>query len=202
MYNCNMEIKTSHALALLLTILLGSITLVNWANKQIDLALYVPLTQTASVADFNLDLVAHYTFDDNTNDSAGSNNGTASGGPTYVEGKIGKAMQFDGVDDYVEVSGSGLSFLEGAGQVTVAFWIKKNAQGGSYVARWGIGRQFDIRSDINFPLRPFWRYGGTGTGGSSIDHYCGNSVCPIPIGEWHHIAVVYNNPTSFIYIDG
>ncbi len=50
-------------------------------------------------------LVAHWKFDDGSGstatDSAGTNNGTLNGGPTWTAGRIDGALSFDGVDDYV-----------------------------------------------------------------------------------------------------
>lgn len=60
-------------------------------------------SQTATVIDFNNALMAHYTFDDTANDSAGFNHGTVIGGATYTDGKIGRALSLDGVDDYVDM---------------------------------------------------------------------------------------------------
>ena len=53
-------------------------------------------------------LVGWWWFDDGVGttaaDSSGyKNNGTLTNGPMWVAGKFGKAMQFDGVDDYVTV---------------------------------------------------------------------------------------------------
>ena len=51
------------------------------------------------------DYVSWWRFEDNANDEAGLNNGTINGA-TFVDGKFGKALQFDGVDDYVEIPDS------------------------------------------------------------------------------------------------
>lgn len=66
-------IKTSHGIALLTACLFASLLFINWASKQIDLiSLSIPSSsQTAQVISTLSDrLVAHYTFDDNANDSA------------------------------------------------------------------------------------------------------------------------------------
>ena len=72
-------------------------------------------------------LVAHYTFDaealdgETAIDVAGENDGVISGGPEVVPGKMGEALLFDGVDDYVAL---GKDFMEGWGALTVEAWIK------------------------------------------------------------------------------
>jgi hypothetical protein len=85
----------------------------------------VPQQQLAQLSSsLSNGLIAHYTFDDTTNDSAGSYHGTAVGGPTYVNGKIGKAMQFDGMDDYVSVSDSNV--FEPT-NFTITTWIRTSS---------------------------------------------------------------------------
>ncbi|MHC4693891.1 MAG: lamin tail domain-containing protein [Planctomycetota bacterium] len=53
-------------------------------------------------------LIAYWNFDDGSGvtvvDSAGTNNGTLYGDPTWVNGRINGALSFDGVDDYVAVA--------------------------------------------------------------------------------------------------
>ena len=47
-------------------------------------------------------LVAGYSFENTANDILGVNNGTVYGA-TYVDGQCGRALSFDGVDDYVDL---------------------------------------------------------------------------------------------------
>ncbi|MGV6831972.1 MAG: DUF4214 domain-containing protein [bacterium] len=57
-------------------------------------------------SDINLTngLVAHYEFEGNADDSSGNeNHGTQYGGVSYVDGVIGQAGNFDGIDDYIGV---------------------------------------------------------------------------------------------------
>src|SRR3989338_5705843 len=68
-------------------------------------------TQTAQVASLTTGLVGHWKFDEGTGlsagDSSGNNNtGTLVNGPTWTTGKIGQALNFDGVDDYVKIPGT------------------------------------------------------------------------------------------------
>jgi hypothetical protein len=72
-------------------------------------------------------LAAYYTFDEGSGTRVGDtsgkgNNGTASGNPQWVPGKIGGAMSFDGVDDLVDC-GKGASLVI-RDTLTVACWIK------------------------------------------------------------------------------
>ena len=49
-------------------------------------------------------LVSYWSFDGGTaEDLFGDNDGTIEGGPGVVDGKIGDALEFDGVDDFVDM---------------------------------------------------------------------------------------------------
>ncbi|MEA3315004.1 MAG: LamG-like jellyroll fold domain-containing protein, partial [Campylobacterota bacterium] len=69
-------------------------------------------------------LVAHYEFEDNTNDSSiNNNNGISYGGINYVDGVIGQAVSLDGVDDYIKITNS--SSLNPS-KITISTWVKVN----------------------------------------------------------------------------
>jgi hypothetical protein len=86
----------------------------------------------------NASLVAHYEFEDNANDSVGTQHGTehgALGGLTYVQGKVGaggfddpsgKAVSFDGADDYIDLGNGGTTEFT-TGSFSIALWMKTTA---------------------------------------------------------------------------
>ncbi|MHC4084388.1 MAG: lamin tail domain-containing protein [Planctomycetota bacterium] len=78
-------------------------------------------------------LVAHWKFDDGPGstaiDSAGSNNGTLIGDPTWTAGRINGALSFDGADDYVDVSP--IAALAGD-TFTVQAWILVDESAGPW----------------------------------------------------------------------
>jgi len=66
------------------------------------------------------DLVGHWKFDGNLDDSAGSANGTFNGGmPNYVVGKFEQALEFDGTDDFVN-----LPYTSDPTVYTISAWVK------------------------------------------------------------------------------
>ncbi len=155
--------------------------------------------------------VGHWTFDDGSgtiaSDSSTNENKGTLNGPLWTTGKVGSgALQLDGIDDYVSIPDStSLSSIEGSNQATIAYWIRRDSATATMgiISRWNTGKLVAIYSDSNFPIRSQWRYGGAGTGGTTLDHAgCGNTNCPILAGEWHHVAVIYDNPASYIYLDG
>jgi len=77
-------------------------------------------------------IVGAWMFDDNNGniakDSSGNgNDGTLMNGPNWVDGEFGKALQFDGVDDYVDAGNGSSLNLSSSG--TVAFWFMANKLG-------------------------------------------------------------------------
>ena len=69
------------------------------------LAISIPKDTTTDTINLSDGLVAHYEFEGDANDSSGNgNHGTEHGGVSYVDGVIGQAGSFDGVDDYINIS--------------------------------------------------------------------------------------------------
>src|SRR3990167_8862308 len=97
-------------------------------------------------------LVGYWNFDEGSGatvaDSSGNgNNGTLSGGPTWVTGKVGSgALSFDGTNDYINIPSSAL--YDFAGDFTVSAWVYEPV--GSAQSQQG----FIKRSKLN--LAQFW----------------------------------------------
>ena len=68
-------------------------------------------------------LLGHWKFEGNVSDSSGSNNdGVAIGKPGFVEGKIGKALKLNGLNQRVDLP----KLASGLNQLTIATWINVN----------------------------------------------------------------------------
>ncbi len=95
-------------------------------------------------------LVAHYKFENSVADSSGyDRNGTIFGNPTYVEGFNGKALSFDGINDYVRIFNSDDLVLQ---SFSISAWVRwegdpdlegswaiiSNWYGGSYFQHYGL----------------------------------------------------------------
>ena len=86
-------------------------------------------------------LIAHYKFDGNANDSSGNgNDGVEHGGVSYVDGVIGKAGRFDGIDDYISLN---KKFIVGQKSFTFSIWIKPEL----FDSQWG--RSFYTEQNSN-----------------------------------------------------
>jgi len=72
-------------------------------------------------------LVAEWHFDEGygsvLKDSSGNGNDGTIYGATWVDGKFGKALSFDGVDDYVDC-GNDRIFDFGTNTFTIETWVK------------------------------------------------------------------------------
>jgi len=70
-------------------------------------------------------LIAEYHFDGGANDSSGNGNNGIVSGATFIDGKYGKALSFNGVDNRVRIPNS--MSLNPVGGITLEAWI--NAKG-------------------------------------------------------------------------
>jgi len=142
-------------------------------------------------------LQAHYEFEGNTNDSSGNaRNGTIKGSPTFVAGKIGKAINLRGLNDYVEITG--YKGVLGQNAVTVTAWIRTSNTDTGAIVGWGpnvAGQRFGFRVDA---------------GRLRIEHQGGNVQADTLVndGGWHHVAVMVQEnatisyPDVILYLDG
>jgi hypothetical protein len=138
-----------------------------------------------------------------TDSSGNKNDGTLMGGPQWVDGKFGSALEFDGVDDCVDC-GNAESLKAGAG-LTITALIKTTD------VRTAVGSEEYVvvhRIDLNAPyagycLGRFGNYAFFHLG----EIYAGANILigktyVINDGAWHHIIGTYDGKTSKIYVDG
>jgi glucose/arabinose dehydrogenase/PKD repeat protein len=149
--------------------------------------------------------VAAYAFNDGTGTTAAdasghSLNGTLVNGPTWAAGKYGSAVNFDGVDDFVDLGNP--AALRITGSMTVSAWINSAAfpvdDAAVVSKRASGGFQLDTTIDtvpraIGFKL--------TSSTGADMLRYGGT---PLQLNSWYHIAGVYdaNNRTMHVYLNG
>ena len=150
-------------------------------------------------------LLAHWKFDEGSgtsvaDSSSNSNTGTLTNmtGNEWTTGPVGGALNFDGVDDYVLVSHD--SSLNATSALSVAFWIKTtNSQ--QHVVSKSLAHS-GSEADDSFGLRIH------SDGAPAIQISNGTDVPmlyssqAITDGAWHHVAYVFDRPTSKFYIDG
>ncbi|MBN1418864.1 MAG: LamG domain-containing protein [Planctomycetes bacterium] len=165
------------------------------------------------------DLVAHFSFDGSLVDAVSGKTGTFIGGdPVYVEGfdgAAGRALFFDGSNDYVIVDPTtpGLPLSDNP-SLSVAMWVKgpKQADKRVFSEGWN-GTPVDASPLYNIgtdnrgltatppnagALDIFIRRDTTS--GTPVNHY--KTARPAFDDTWHHIAVVDDNSVITLYIDG
>ncbi len=143
-------------------------------------------------------IVGMWLFDEGkgevTKDSSGNgNDGKLMNGPKWVDGKFGKALEFDGTDDNVEMpNDSGLP--SGAQDRTISAWVKvdsfKNGRVFSYGA-WSPGNAFDLIEQIE---HKFMIIGHTNNYSTTKTNFS--------TGDWYHIAAVLEGDDLTFYYNG
>ena len=121
-------------------------------------------------------------------DSSGNVIGTKYGGVTQVAGKIGNALNFDGVNDYV-----GVNFMQVKQNITVLLWAKSNT------AVWNnAGWIASARGNNGFLVTPLFgqkNVGGYIMNSLSQSNWIGSYV-PDDITQWHQYGIRYNYQTK------
>ncbi len=121
--------------------------------------------------------------------------------PTWTAGKVGGALQFDGVNDYVNVANS--TSLGITSEITLEAWVKRGSRvtWAPIVDKWGTNKEqyaIYIRGDdnsVNFAVTE---------NGNDTDRADQTSTYTVPEGVWVHIVGTFNtaNQDMKIYING
>jgi hypothetical protein len=145
----------------------------------------------------NADLVSHYAFEGNVNDSTGAHPATVVGAPQYVAGPVGQAVQLDGVRDYVSSEGT-----YSLSSYTAALWFRVEGGTGARdlfslydeLVAHGILLEITGTDTVRFLHRaPV----SATTPGTSV-----YSTSTHADGEWYHVAGVKSATTMTLYING
>lgn len=170
-------------------------------KKVIVLLLSLVFITSIATTGMCADLVAAWSFDNDTTedimDVSGNNfNGTGMD-LTIVDGKFGKAMEFNGETSQVEVPSADALNIQG--ELTMEAWIKPSAEVGlgGIVQKWGdeTGRRQYLLCTVGSKIRTYI----SGSGGTWPSVEC---TSDIPIDEWTHLAGVYDSSSIKIYING
>ena len=148
-------------------------------------------------------LVGYWKFDEGSgttaSDSSGNGNtGTLHGGATWTVGKSANALDFNGVNGYVQIPQS--SSLDVTAQVTVEAWVCLRA----YVD--SVGEESHLVSRSDGSGGPLYVLGTHTNGTISCDTgpFTGyhSSVATLPLNSWTHLAMTYNGTIVCLYING
>jgi hypothetical protein len=151
----------------------------------------------------NIDLenaVGIWLFDegngDIAKDSSGNGNDGTLEGPKWVDGKFGKALEFNGVSDYVNTGNDPITDVSGTKILSISAWVKRATKTsrvlvairrspGGYVL--GVGILGAGANQVKM------------TKYAIVDIYLGDFPQDT---DWHHIVGVWHEKGQIVYIDG
>ena len=139
-------------------------------------------------------------FDDSGNNNFGSFGGTNFGTSNLSTGQFGNGINFDGVDDYVDL-GNGDTSLEGSQAFTIGIWLYKGADTFS-----GFPGIFGRGSSSQ---RTPWIFGTSGqihfTGGFETDfgvNDCNVQSPNLNINSWNFLVLRWNGSSCWFTVNG
>lgn len=144
-------------------------------------------------------LVLYLPFDGNIKDASGKgNDGNIFGNEKYIDGKLNKAMEFDGAT-YIEIPDKPNSGFDNVPGLTIETWVKIDAHHDNGIvvkltspnAFWPCSYNLETWSDglIYFDV------------GADIGKY---TTSDYPLGQWFHLAGVFdgNAGEDRVYVNG
>jgi hypothetical protein len=147
-------------------------------------------------------LIGWWKFDGNANDSSGyANHGAENGNPTYVAGKFGQAISFDGVGDRIEVPATVADNPElfPATAISASAWVRTTVSADAFCSL--------IRHEFHFT--PLQTHGGRARAAAFLNQHGSRAMhiksfdwSKINDGKWRHYAVTYDNGIHEVWIDG
>ena len=128
-----------------------------------------------------------------------SNDGTLTGGTSWVGGISASAGSFDGTNDRIEIFPA--ASLDLRNRLTIAAWVRRDVAGSAdTIAVKGQTRvPYGLRLDANGQIR-FTANAGAPVGSSGAGAW--TSAGSVPAGSWHHVAVTYDGARVRFYLDG
>jgi hypothetical protein len=146
--------------------------------------------------------IGMWLFDEGAGDiatdfSASKNDGTLTNGPKWVDGKFGKGVSFDGVDDFVGLASQPDPLKNG---FTFSAWVKRNADNPGCQEVFN-NHQFFLRTkpegeDATNPFETFVNL----TDGT-VEPRASSGIAS-KVGQWFFVAVTWDKIALKIYVDG
>ncbi|MBI2439308.1 MAG: hypothetical protein HYV45_01755 [Candidatus Moranbacteria bacterium] len=154
----------------------------------------------------NTGLIGHWSFEEGSGTKtedvsfSNANTGTLTNGPSFIDGKIGKALSFDGTDDFVTM-GNVLDM--GTSNFSISAWVKSTSTAtGNYngiVYKKSTVYQYSAGYRLNMPDGKFNFEIADGTDYVSLT----SSTSGKNDGLWHHVvATAEKGQAMKIYVDG
>ena len=134
-------------------------------------------------------LIGYWPYEGNTDDASGlGNDGIAVNSPSYVSGKFGSALDFNGSNQYVIMDAVADDFSDN--DVTMSAWLKTTETGeADWFSNNATNGQFLLCNDEGEPL--MWESGWQIYAGITIND-----------DAWHHIVLTRESMLVTLYVDG
>jgi hypothetical protein len=154
---------------------------------------------TRTVGVHNTGLVAAYGFEEASGstavDTSNAFNGTISGATRVTGGRFGKALSFDGTNDWVTIGDRSELDLLNAG--TLEAWVQPSA-----LASWRSVIMKEMAGGLPWAL-----HASSDTGVPSAHLFSGNSIdafgpAPLLQSTWTHLAMTWDSAELRLYVDG
>jgi hypothetical protein len=145
--------------------------------------------------------IAHWKLDEGGGivayDSVGTNHGVVYG-PNWTTGVLDGALDFNGVDDYVQVDDA--PGLDGMDQLTLSAWVKTPGNGvgvlNKYLLEDGMASTDSYNMRLHSDGSVIFQYS---LGSTYVAKFTAMSITD---DSWHHIVAVYDGVDGIIYVDG
>jgi hypothetical protein len=140
------------------------------------------------------ELMAHWAFNEQsgavaTDLSGNGHNGMIEGAPNWVPGVAGSALEFDGIDDFVEI---GENLLDNLMEFSITLWVDPVNYTSNRIGLVGQNDCVEFGFNGGGDLR-CWNTSGIGNVTIAYPHQT---------GEWHHVAAIGDSTGMSLYIDG
>ena len=158
-------------------------------------------TATVFPAPANPGLIAAYGMEEGSGtrvgDASGQNNTGTASNTSWVTGKYGKALSFNGTSSWVTVNHS--ASLRLTTGMTLSAWVRPTT-----VADW---RTVVMKDNFETDGMSYSLYASNGVVPSGwlqadSDIAIVDGTTPLPTNAWRHVAVTYNGNTARLYVDG
>lgn len=162
--------------------------------------IYIADTGNHSLRRIEPSEVLRYTFDGNTNDSIGTNNGTIAGSPTLTADEnalVNGAYELHGSGDFIQ-STTGVTTPQISDNLTISAWVFPAGGTGSqfifYNGQGGIDGYGLSFNSAGSSRKMIVSLGAVGPSG--------NTTMGLPLNQWSHVVLQRSFPNWKIYING